>query len=50
MVSRRVATDLAAITQGEVSRKILCHLKLAADPPPIAPVCVRQEAFAWSSA
>jgi hypothetical protein len=34
------------ITQGEVIRKILCHLKLAADPPPIAPVRVSQEAFA----
>ena len=41
---------IAAITQGEVSRKILRHLKLAADPPPIAPARVRQEAFAWSSA
>jgi hypothetical protein len=41
---------IAAITQGEVIRKILCHLKLAADPPPIAPARVRQEAFAWSSA
>jgi hypothetical protein len=40
----------AAITQGEVIRKILCHLKLAADPPPIAPARVSQEAFAWSSA
>jgi hypothetical protein len=28
---------IAAITQGEVIRKILRHLKLAADPPPIAP-------------
>ena len=41
---------IAAITQGEVIRKILQHLKLAADPPPIAPARVRQEAFAWSSA
>src|SRR5262249_48463259 len=41
---------IAAITQGEVIRKILRHLKLAADPPPIAPARVRQEAFAWSSA
>ena len=40
---------IAAITQGEVIRKLLCHLKLAADPPPIAPARVRQEAFAWSS-
>jgi len=41
---------IAAITHGEVIRKILRHLKLAADPPPIAPACARQEAFAWSSA
>jgi hypothetical protein len=41
---------IAAITQGEVIRKILRHLKRAADPPPIAPARVRQEAFAWSSA
>ena len=40
---------IAAITRGEVIRKILRHLKLTADPPPIAPACVRQEAFAWSS-
>jgi hypothetical protein len=41
---------IAAITQGEVIRKILRHLKLAVDPPPMAPARVRQEAFAWSSA
>jgi len=41
---------IAAITQGEVIRKILCHLKRAADPPPMAPARVRQEAFSWSSA
>jgi Putative transposase len=41
---------IAAITQGEVIRKILRHLKLAADPPLIAPVRIRQEAFAWSAA
>jgi hypothetical protein len=41
---------IAAITQGEVIRKILRHLKRAADPPPIAPARVSQEAFAWSSA
>jgi hypothetical protein len=41
---------IAAITHGEGIRKILQHLKLAADPPPIAPARVRQEAFAWSSA
>ena len=41
---------IAAITHGEVIRKILRHLKLAADPPSIAPARLRQEAFAWSSA
>jgi len=41
---------IAAITHGKVIRKILQHLKLAVDPPPIAPARVRQEAFAWSSA
>jgi len=41
---------IVAITHGEVIRKILQHLKLSADPPPIKPARVRQEAFAWSSA
>jgi hypothetical protein len=41
---------IAALTQGEVIRKILRHLKLAADPPLIAPARLRQEAFSWSSA
>ena len=41
---------IAAITQGEVIRTMLRHLKLAVDPPPIAPARGRQEAFAWSSA
>ena len=41
---------IAAFTHGEVIRKILQHLKLSADPPPIKPARVRQEAFAWSSA
>src|SRR4029453_17670940 len=40
---------IAAITQGEVIRKILQHLKLSADPPPIAAAHVRQGVFAWSS-
>jgi len=40
----------AALTQGEVIRTLLRPLKLAADPPPIAPARVRQEACAWSSA
>jgi hypothetical protein len=41
---------IAAMTHGEVIRKILRHLKLAVDPPPIAPARVRQDAFAWSFA
>jgi hypothetical protein len=40
---------IAAITHGEVIRKILRHLKLAVDPPPIAPARVRQAVFAWFS-
>ena len=38
---------IAAIPQGEVIRKILRHLKLSADPPPIAPARSRQERFDW---
>src|SRR4029453_10752932 len=41
---------IAASTHGEGIRTILQPLKLAVDPPPIAPARVRQEAFAWSSA
>jgi Putative transposase len=41
---------IAAITQGEVIRTILRHLKLAVDPPAMAPARVHQEALAWSSA
>ena len=41
---------ITAITQGEVIRTILRHLKRAVDPPPMAPARVLQEAFAWSSA
>ncbi|HEY5870596.1 MAG TPA: hypothetical protein VI542_34370 [Candidatus Tectomicrobia bacterium] len=37
---------IAAVTQREVIQKILRHLKLAVDPPLIAPACLRQEAFA----
>jgi hypothetical protein len=36
---------IAAITEVRVIQKILRHLKLAADPPPIAPA--QQAAFAW---
>ena len=32
---------IAAITHGEVIRQIIKHLKLSADPPPIAPARVR---------
>jgi len=38
---------LAVITQGEVIRKILRHLKLAADPPPITPARARQTPCDW---
>ena len=38
---------IAVITQGEVIRKILRHLKLAADPPPIAPARTRQAHCDW---
>jgi hypothetical protein len=36
---------IAAITEVNVIRKILRHLKLAVEPPPITPA--RQEAFTW---
>jgi hypothetical protein len=36
---------IAAITESHVIQKILRHLKLAVDPPPIAPA--QQAAFAW---
>src|SRR5262252_10432584 len=39
---------IAVITQGEVIRKILRHLKRAADPPPIAPARARQEIDAFA--
>ena len=38
---------IAAITEVSVIRKILRHLKLAVDPPPIAPA--PQAAFAWGA-
>ena len=41
---------IAAMTHGEVIRKILQPLQRSADPPPMAPARVRQAAFAWSSA
>jgi hypothetical protein len=38
---------IAVITQGEVIRKILRHLKLSADPPPIAPARTCQATCDW---
>jgi hypothetical protein len=38
---------IAVITQGEVISKILRHLKLSADPPPIAPARSRQAPCDW---
>jgi hypothetical protein len=38
---------IAVITQGEVIRKILRHLKLSADLPPIAPARARQAPCDW---
>jgi hypothetical protein len=40
---------IAAITQVDVIRKILRHLKLAPEPPPIAPARACQATFAWTS-
>jgi hypothetical protein len=40
---------IATITQADVIRKILRHLKLAAEPPPIAEARVCQATFAWAS-
>ena len=44
---RGVLRLIAVITQGEVIRKILRHLKLAADPPSIAPARSRQARCDW---
>ena len=44
---RGVLRIIAVITQGEVIGKILRHLKLSADPPPIAPARSRQETCDW---
>ena len=41
---------IAAISAGPVIRRILRHLKLAADPPPLAPARLEQGRFAWTSA
>ena len=41
---------ISAITQEEVTTRILRHLKLASVPPPIAPARYRQEVFAFDEA
>src|SRR5262245_60147956 len=41
---------IAVITQVEVIRTILRHLKLSVDPSAIAPARSRQAAFAWVAA
>jgi hypothetical protein len=40
---------IAPLTSGPVMRRILSHLKLAADPPPLAPARLEQSRFAWTS-
>jgi hypothetical protein len=40
---------IAAITYRPVIRRILCPLKLAADPPPLAPARLEQGRFTWTS-
>jgi hypothetical protein len=39
--------SIEAIAQAEVIRKILCHLKRTADPPPIASDRARQATCDW---
>ena len=41
---------IAALTSRPVIRRILRHLKRAADPPPLAPARLGQGRFAWVSA
>ena len=41
---------ISAITQEEVTTRILRHLKLASVPPPLAPARLRQEIFAFDEA
>jgi len=48
LCQRGVLRLIAVITQGEVIRKILRHLKLSVDPPPIAPARTRQETYAFT--
>jgi hypothetical protein len=38
---------IAAIIQAEGIRKMLRHLKRAADPPPLAPARARHATFDW---
>ena len=38
---------IAAITHADVIRNMLRHLKLATDPPLLAPARTGQAAFAW---
>jgi hypothetical protein len=40
---------IAALIQAEVIRKMLRHLKRAADPPPLAPARACQATFAWTA-
>jgi hypothetical protein len=40
---------IAAITYRPIIRRILRHLQLAADPPPIVPARAEQGCFAWAS-
>jgi hypothetical protein len=44
---RGTLQSIAAITQAEVMRKMLRHLKRAADPPPIAPARARPAPCDW---
>jgi hypothetical protein len=41
---------ICAIRQEEVTTRILRHLKLASEPPPIAPARLRQELLAFAEA
>jgi hypothetical protein len=47
LCQRGVLRLIAVITQGAVIRKILRHLKLAVDPPPIAPARARHTPYDW---
>ena len=47
LCQRGVLRLIAVITQGEVIRTILRHLKRAADPPSITPARTRQAACDW---